>query len=247
MRTVVTLGSNGPHVSAQGLGCMGMSEFYGPGDDTESTATIHRALDTGVPIEETVGAMAGLVAEGKVRRLGLSEVSAGLLRRAHAVHPITAVQMEWSLWTRDIEKDVVPLCAELGIGVVAYSPLGRGFLAGTATSPDRLAPGDHRRNMPRFSGGNAERNRGLLEIVEQVAAAHGVPAARVALAWVHHRAQVWGTAVVPIPGTRRRERLESNAAAADLRLTPGDLDRLDSIAAATSGARYPDALMPVTE
>ncbi|KOX12623.1 aldo/keto reductase [Nocardiopsis sp. NRRL B-16309] len=320
MRTV-PLTTNGPDVSVQGLGCMGMSEFYGPSDETESLATLHHALDQGlnfldtadmyghganeqlvgkvvrerrdevvlatkfgiirdrdtgarsfrgdpeyvrtacdaslsrlgvdtidlyymhrrdssVPIEETVGAMADLVARGKVRHLGLSEVSAEELRAAHSTHPITAVQSEWSLWSRDVEESVVAECARLGVGFVPYSPLGRGFLTGALPAESELAPDDFRRGKPRFSGENAVRNQALLDIVQRVAAAHGATPGQVALAWVHAQAERWGLPVVPIPGTKRRARLDENLRGADLVLAQEDIADLDTIAAATSGARY---------
>lgn len=320
MRTV-PLTTDGPTVSAQGLGCMGMSEFYGPGDEADSLATLHHALDLGVgfldtadmyghganeelvgkvvrerreevvlatkfgivrdrgtgarshrgdaeyvhaacdaslsrlgvetidlyymhrrdasvPVEETVGAMAELVAQGKVRHLGLSEVSADELRAAHAVHPIAAVQTEWSLWSRDVEESVVGECARLGVGFVPYSPLGRGFLTGALPPVEELSADDFRRGKPRFSGENAVRNRDLLAIVRRVAEAHGATPGQVALAWVHAQAERWGLPVVPIPGTKRRERLEENVGGADLVLSPEDLAELDTIADATAGARY---------
>ncbi|ADH68771.1 aldo/keto reductase [Nocardiopsis dassonvillei] len=320
MRTV-PLTTDGPTVSAQGLGCMGMSEFYGPGDEADSLATLHHALDLGVgfldtadmyghganeelvgkvvrerreevvlatkfgivrdrgtgarshrgdaeyvhaacdaslsrlgvetidlyymhrrdtsvPVEETVGAMAELVAQGKVRHLGLSEVSADELRAAHAVHPIAAVQTEWSLWSRDVEESVVGECARLGVGFVPYSPLGRGFLTGALPPVEELSADDFRRGKPRFSGENAVRNQDLLAIVRRVAEAHGTTPGQVALAWVHAQAERWGLPVVPIPGTKRRERLEENVGGADLVLSPEDLAELDTIADATAGARY---------
>ncbi|APC36828.1 MULTISPECIES: aldo/keto reductase [Nocardiopsis] len=320
MRTV-PLTTDGPTVSAQGLGCMGMSEFYGPGDEADSLATLHHALDLGVgfldtadmyghganeelvgkvvrerreevvlatkfgivrdrgtgarshrgdaeyvhaacdaslsrlgvetidlyymhrrdtsvPVEETVGAMAELVAQGKVRHLGLSEVSADELRAAHAVHPIAAVQTEWSLWSRDVEESVVGECARLGVGFVPYSPLGRGFLTGALPPVEELSADDFRRGKPRFSGENAVRNQDLLAIVRRVAEAHGATPGQVALAWVHAQAERWGLPVVPIPGTKRRERLEENVGGADLVLSPEDLAELDTIADATAGARY---------
>ncbi|MFE1468745.1 aldo/keto reductase [Nocardiopsis dassonvillei] len=320
MRTV-PLTTDGPTVSAQGLGCMGMSEFYGPGDEADSLATLHHALDLGVgfldtadmyghganeelvgkvvrerreevvlatkfgivrdrgtgarshrgdaeyvhaacdaslsrlgvetidlyymhrrdtsvPVEETVGAMAKLVAQGKVRHLGLSEVSADELRAAHAVHPIAAVQTEWSLWSRDVEESVVGECARLGVGFVPYSPLGRGFLTGALPPVEELSADDFRRGKPRFSGENAVRNQDLLAIVRRVAEAHGATPGQVALAWVHAQAERWGLPVVPIPGTKRRERLEENVGGADLVLSPEDLAELDTIADATAGARY---------
>ncbi len=316
------LGSQGLEVSAQGLGCMGMSEFYGPSDETEAVATIHRALDLGVdlfdtadiygpftnerlvgralagrrdtavlatkfgnerredgtwvgvngrpeyvraaceaslarlgvdhidlyyqhrvdktvPIEETVGAMAALVAEGKVRYLGLSEASPTTIRRAHAVHPISALQTEYSLWTRDPEAEILPAVRELGIGFVAYSPLGRGFLAGRFRSPDDLGDeGDFRSRHPRFQDDNLTRNLELLRRLEEIAAGKHVTAAQLALAWVLHR----GADVVPIPGTKRRRYLEENVAAAELELSTDDLERLDLALppGATAGQRYAD-------
>ncbi|MGH3000928.1 MAG: aldo/keto reductase [Gaiellaceae bacterium] len=305
----------GLEVSAVGLGCMGMSAWYGETDEEESIATIHRALDIGVtfldtadiygspdfganerlvghaiadrrdevvlatkfgntghgidgsadyvrsaideslarlgvdhvdlyyqhrvdaktPIEETVGAMAELVAAGKVRHLGLSEASTQTIRRAHAVHPITALQSEYSLWSREPEDDVLDTCRELGIGFVAYSPLGRGFLAGRFSSPDELADDDFRKRHPRFSGDNVEHNRELAEHVQALAESKGVTPAQVALAWVLSR----GDDVVPIPGTKRRTYLEQNAAAVDVELTPNELTKLDAIGEA-AGDRYAD-------
>jgi len=319
------LGRQGLVVSAQGLGCMGMSEFYGPGDEAESIATIHRALERGVdlldtadmygpytneelvgrairdrrdqvvlatkfgivrdpqdptrraicgrpeyvrracegslrrlgvdvidlyyqhrvdpetPIEETVGAMAELVREGKVRFLGLSEASPETLRRAHAVHPISALQTEYSLWSRDPEDGVLATCRELGIGFVAYSPLGRGFLTGRIRRPEDLDPDDYRRHSPRFQGANFERNLALVARVEELAREKGVTPAQLALAWVLSR----GEDVVPIPGTKRRRYLDENLAACDVRLTPEDLARLDAAAppGAAAGDRYPAAMM----
>ncbi|MBE3001922.1 aldo/keto reductase [Nocardiopsis sp. HNM0947] len=322
MRTT-TLGTNGPTVPAQGLGCMGMSEFYGPGDEDVSVRTLHRALeigvthldtadmygrganeellaralrgrrdsaflatkfgivrtddpearpvrgdaayvreaaeaslrrldtdvidlyymhrvDLGVPVEETVGAMAELVREGKVRHLGLSEVTAEELRRAHAVHPIAAVQSEWSLWSRDVEASVVPEAARLGVAFVPYSPLGRGFLTGTLTSTEDLSEQDFRRGQPRFAEGRLETNARILDPLARIAENHGATPGQVALAWVHHRAQVHGLPVVPIPGTRKVHRLEENAAAADLGLSDGELQELDTLAEQVSGERYAD-------
>ncbi|MBW4716157.1 aldo/keto reductase [Saccharothrix obliqua] len=300
---------------------MGMSEFYGPGDEVESTATIHRALDLGVslldtadmygpftneelvgraiagrrdevvlatkfavvrdsaepraawglrgdpeyvrqaceaslrrlgvdhidlyyqhrvdptvPIEDTVGAMAELVAAGKVRHIGLSEAGAGTIRRAHAVHPIAAVQTEWSLWSRDIEDAVAPTCRELGIGIVAYSPLGRGFLTGRYRSRDDFAAGDVRltSHMPRFEDGNFDRNLAIVESLRSVAAEHGVTPGQIALAWVQHQG------AVPIPGTKRVKYLEENVRAVELALTDGQLARIaDAVPpASVLGERY---------
>jgi aryl-alcohol dehydrogenase-like predicted oxidoreductase len=300
---------------------MGMSEFYGIGDEAESIATIHRALDLGinfldtadmygphtneelvgraiasrrgdavlatkfgvvrtadptsrairgdaayvrqacedslrrlgvdhidlyyqhrsdptVPIEETVGAMAELVAEGKVRYLGLSEAAPDTLRRAVATHPIAALQTEWSLWSRDLEVDVVPTARALGVGIVAYSPLGRGFLTGGLTSPNDFGDGDFRKFLPRFSGDNLEHNLALVEQVRTMADGRGCTPAQLALAWVLSR----GDDVVPIPGTKRVSRLEENASASDVVLTDSDLDVLDAAfpPGAAAGDRYPD-------
>jgi len=194
----------------------------------------HR-VDLDTPIEETVGAMAEAVAAGKVRHLGLSEASAQTIRRAHAVHPIAALQSEYSLWSREPEGKILGTLRELGIGLVAYSPLGRGFLAGRFSSTDELADNDFRKNHPRFTGGNIEHNRALAERVVEVAATKGVTPAQVALAWVLSR----GDDVVPIPGTKRRTYLEENAAAVDVRLTDDELAQLDAIGEA-AGDRYSD-------
>ena len=316
------LGTQGLVVSAQGLGCMGMSEFYAGRDDAESTATIHRALDLGVtfldtadmygphtnealvgrairgrreevvlatkfgnvrgadgaflgvngrpeyvrsacdaslarlgvdvidlyyqhrvdrtvPIEETVGAMSELVTAGKVRFLGLSEASPATIRRAHAVHPISALQTEYSLWSREPEDELFALCDELGITFVAYSPLGRGFLTGEIRRVDDLAPDDWRRNHPRFQGENFARNLDLVGAIGAMAAERGVTAAQLAVAWTLAR----NPRLIPIPGTRRLDRLEENARAAEIRLTRAELDRLDAIApkGVAAGARYPEA------
>jgi aryl-alcohol dehydrogenase-like predicted oxidoreductase len=194
----------------------------------------HR-VDVDTPIEETVGAMAELVAAGKVKHLGLSEAAPETIRRAHAVHPITALQSEYSLWTRDPEHGVIDATRELGIGFVAYSPLGRGFLAGRFSGPQDLDDGDFRKGHPRFSGDNLERNRRLAERVREIAEEKGVTPAQLALAWVLSR----GDDVVPIPGTKRRTYLEQNAAAVDVELSDEDLARLDEIGDA-AGDRYAD-------
>jgi aryl-alcohol dehydrogenase-like predicted oxidoreductase len=198
----------------------------------------HR-VDPNVPIEETVGAMAELVAEGKVRHIGLSEASAETIRRAHAVHPIAAVQTEYSLWTRDPEAEIIPTCRDLGIGFVPYSPLGRGFLSGRFTSPDDLDAGDFRRTGPRFTGENLEQNQRLASKVSEIAQDKGITAAQLALAWVLSR----GDDIVPIPGTKRRTYLEQNAQATDVVLTEGDLNRIARELPAAVGERYDDAGM----
>jgi len=201
---------------------------------------LHR-VDPQVPIEDTVGAMAELAEAGKVRFLGLSEAGAATLRRASAVHPITALQSELSLWSRDIEDEVIPACRELGIGVVAYSPLGRGFLSGVIKSVDDLAEDDWRRNMPRFQGENFAKNLELVERVEQVASAKGCTTAQLALAWVLAQ----GPDVVPIPGTRSRSRLEENAGAAGVELSDDELAEIDAVIPRDmiAGTRYPEQAM----
>ncbi|MFC7308581.1 aldo/keto reductase [Streptomyces monticola] len=201
---------------------------------------MHRR-DVNVPIEETVGVMAELVAEGKVKHLGLSEVTGPELEAAHAVHPITAVQSEWSIFSRDVEAAVVPTAARLGTAFVPYSPLGRGFLTGSFTNAaSELTEGDNRRHMPRFTGDNAAANAALLEPVRALAESRGVSLGQVALAWVQQRAQVHGLAVVPIPGTRKRSRIEENTGATHLVLTESELELLEPIAGQVAGGRYAD-------
>jgi aryl-alcohol dehydrogenase-like predicted oxidoreductase len=197
----------------------------------------HR-VDPDTPIEETWGALSELVAEGKVRYLGISEASAATIRRAHAVHPVTALQSEWSLWTRDIEDEVVPTCRELGIGIVPFSPLGRGFLTGAITSVSQLPEDDMRRGLPRFTEGNLDRNLAIVDALRELAAEKGVTAGRLALAWVQHQ----GGDVVPIPGTKRRKYLEENVAAVRLELSEEDLARIEAAAPAEAvvGERYPE-------
>ena len=319
-----TLGRQGLTVSAIGLGCMGMSDFYGPSEEADNLAVLGHALDIGVnfldtadmygiganerllskvlssrrdevvlatkfgnvraqdgaylridgspeyvaaacdaslkrlgvdhidlyyqhrvdpnvPIEETVGAMARLVEAGKVRHLGLSEASGATVRRAAAVHPIAALQSEYSLWTRDVENDSLLACRELGIGFVPYSPLGRGFLTGAIQKAGDLAADDWRRQNPRFQDGNIDRNRELVEAVTELAAARGATLAQLALAWLLHR----GPDIVPIPGTRKISRLDENAGAASLRLTDEELRRIDGVLASheIAGKRYPDSGM----
>ncbi|WP_406860716.1 aldo/keto reductase [Streptomyces sp. HUAS MG47] len=210
------------------------------GVETIDLYYMHRR-DPSVPLAESVGAMAELVQEGKVKHLGLSEVTGAELREAYAVHPIAALQSEWSLFSRDVERSAVGAAAELGVTFVPYSPLGRGFLTGSfADASKDLSDSDFRRAQPRFSGENAERNAALLAPVHKIAAAHGATAAQVALAWVQQRAQVHGLTVVPIPGTRKRSRLLENAAATRITLTDAELADLEPIAAQVAGDRYPD-------
>ncbi|MFD5466254.1 aldo/keto reductase [Kitasatospora sp. NPDC127059] len=318
------LGTDGPLVGVQGLGCMGMSEFYGPTDSAEALATLDAALDAGVtlfdtadmygsgrneefigpfvranrdrvvlatkfaierdendptkrairndpayirgavegslrrlgvdvidlyymhrrnpevPLAESVGAMAELVQAGKVRQLGLSEVTGAELREAHAVHPIAAVQSEWSVFARDVERSAVPAAAELGVAFVPYSPLGRGFLTGAFQDAANLAADDFRRTHPRYTGENAVANGELLTPLRKIAEAHDATLAQVALAWVHQRAEVHGLTVVPIPGTRKRSRLAENTAAATLRLSAEELALLEPLAGQVAGDRYAD-------
>jgi aryl-alcohol dehydrogenase-like predicted oxidoreductase len=198
----------------------------------------HR-VDPNVPIEETVGAMAELVTEGKIRHIGLSEAAPETIRRANAVHPIAAVQTEYSLWSRDPEDEVLPTCKELGIGFVPYAPLGRGFLAGRFTSADELDEGDFRRSGPRFTGDNLQANLRLADKVKEIAAEKGVTPAQLAIAWLLAQ----GDEIVPIPGTKRRTYLEQNAAAVDVELTADDLARIDAELPQTAGERYDEAGM----
>jgi aryl-alcohol dehydrogenase-like predicted oxidoreductase len=208
------------------------------GTDVIDLYYIHR-VDPRVAIEDTVGAMSDLVREGKVRFLGISEAGPGTIRRAHAVHPMSAVQIEYSLWSRDVEDTILPLCRELGIGFVGYSPLGRGFLTGTVTAPDDLATNDARRHMPRFGGENLRHNLDLVAALRRRAAAEDCTPAQLAIAWVLSR----GDAIVPIPGTSHQRRLEENAAACDLTLSAATLQALDDVfpPGAAAGPRYPEA------
>ncbi|MFF8834967.1 aldo/keto reductase [Streptomyces sp. NPDC015130] len=210
------------------------------GVETIDLYYMHRR-DPAIPFAESVGAMAELVQEGKVRFLGLSEVTGPELREAHAVHPIAALQSEWSLFSRDVERSAVGAAAELGVTFVPYSPLGRGFLTGAfADAGKELSGGDFRRYQPRFTGENAERNAALLDPVRKIAAAHAATPAQIALAWVQQRSAVHGLTVVPIPGTRKRSRLEENAAATRIVLTAAELAELEPIAGLVAGDRYPD-------
>ncbi|XP_024984889.1 probable aldo-keto reductase 3 isoform X2 [Cynara cardunculus var. scolymus] len=197
----------------------------------------HR-IDTRVPIEITMGEMKKLVEEGKIKYVGLSEASASTIRRAHAVHPITAIQLEWSLWSRDVEDEIIPTCRELGIGIVAYSPLGRGFLSSGPKMTENLTEGDFRQSLPRFQPENLEHNKALYERVSEIAAKKGCTPSQLALAWVHHQ----GTDVVPIPGTTKIKNLQQNIGAFSVKLTPEDMEELESIASndAAKGERYMD-------
>ncbi len=197
----------------------------------------HR-VDPNVPIEETWGALAELAAEGKIRYAGISEAAPDTIRRAHAVHPVTALQSEWSLWTREIEDAVVPVCRELGIGIVPFSPLGRGLLTGAITSTRELPADDMRRALPRFAEGNLDRNVAIVAALRALAEEKGCTAGQLALAWVHSR----GADVVPIPGTKRRTYLEQNLAATEIALTPEELARIEDVTADVAGARYPEHL-----
>jgi aryl-alcohol dehydrogenase-like predicted oxidoreductase len=209
------------------------------GTDVVDLYYMHRR-DVSVPIEETVGAMSDLVAAGKVRHLGLSEVTADELRAAVAVHPIAAVQSEWSIWSRDVERNVVPTAAELGVGFIPYSPLGRGFLTGTVRSAADLAsPTDFRKTMPRFAEGAVAANLAVVDVVRSIADEVGATPAQVALAWLRHRAEALGVASVPIPGTRRATRVEENLGSLSITLTPDQLDALDAAGSAVTGDRSP--------
>ncbi|KAI8566705.1 hypothetical protein RHMOL_Rhmol02G0062900 [Rhododendron molle] len=244
------LGSQGLEVSAQGLGCMGMSANYGPPKpEQDMIELVHHAVSSGVTFLDTsdvygdnelvlakVGALKELVEEGKIKYIGLSEASASTIRRAHAVHPITAVQMEWSLWSRDIEADIVPTCRELGIAIVPYSPLGRGFLSGGANLVANLADGDFRKNFPRFKPENVEHNKKIFERVHEMAQRKGCTPSQLALAWVHHQ----GNDVCPIPGTTKIENLNQNIGALSVKLTPEEMAELESYASgdAVKGDRH---------
>jgi aryl-alcohol dehydrogenase-like predicted oxidoreductase len=319
------LGNQGLIVSAQGLGCMGMSNIYGPADEAESIATLHRAIDLGinffdtaevygpyhneellgralkgrrkdvilatkfgfdlrdganvgvtsdparirvavegslrrlgtdhidllyqhrvdpqVPIEEVVGVMGELVREGKVRYLGLSEAGVANIRRAHAVHPISALQSEYSLWERNLEAEIIPVLRELGIGLVPFSPLGRGFLAGTAKRAEEYPPSDFRHQDPRMQGANFDANMAAAQVVRALAEARGLAAGQIALAWVMHQ----GEDIVPIPGTRRRVNLEQNAAAAEVTLSAADISALETALSQVAGPRYSQERMATVD
>ncbi|KAH9697337.1 putative aldo-keto reductase 2 [Citrus sinensis] len=248
----IKLGSQGLEVSAQGLGCMGMSAFYGPPKpESDMIALIHHAIDSGITLLDTsdaygphtneillgkIGELKKLVEEGKIKYIGLSEASASTIRRAHAVHPITAVQLEWSLWSRDVEEEIVPTCRELGIGIVAYSPLGRGFLSSGPKLVESIAPDDSRHHLPRFQPENLEHNKKLFERVNEIAVKKGCTPSQLALAWVHHQ----GNDVCPIPGTTKIENLNQNIKALSVKLSPEEMAELESIASADAvrGHRY---------
>ncbi|KAH9657740.1 putative aldo-keto reductase 2 [Citrus sinensis] len=248
----IKLGSQGLEVSAQGLGCMGMSAFYGPPKpESDMIALIHHAIDSGITLLDTsdsygphtneillgkIGELKKLVEEGKIKYIGLSEASASTIRRAHAVHPITAVQLEWSLWSRDVEEEIVPTCRELGIGIVAYSPLGRGFLSSGPKLVESIAQDDSRHLLPRFQPENLEHNKKLFERVNELAVKKGCTRSQLALAWVHHQ----GDDVCPIPGTTKIENLNQNIKALSVKLTPEEIAELESIASADAvrGHRY---------
>ncbi|XP_052153195.1 probable aldo-keto reductase 3 isoform X2 [Oryza glaberrima] len=248
----VKLGSQGLEVSAQGLGCMGMSAFHGPSKpEADMVALIHHAVAAGVTLLDTadiygphaneallgkIDELKKLVEEGKVKYIGLCEASASTIRRAHAVHPITAVQLEWSLWSRDVEEDIIPTCRELGIGIVAYSPLGRGFFSGGAKLVDSLPDHDFRKNLPRFQPENLEKNAKIFDRVNAMAMRKGCTAAQLALAWIHHQ----GDDVCPIPGTTKIENFDQNVGALSLELTRDEMAELESYTAAADvhGDRY---------
>ncbi|KAH7521449.1 hypothetical protein FEM48_Zijuj07G0034300 [Ziziphus jujuba var. spinosa] len=248
----IKLGSQGLEVSAQGLGCMGMSAFYGPPKpESDMISLIHHAINSGVTLLDTsdaygpftneillgkVGELKKLVEEGKIKYIGLSEASGATIRRAHAVHPITAVQLEWSLWSRDVEEDIIPICRELGIGIVAYSPLGRGFLSSGPKLLDELTKEDYRKHLPRFQPGNLEHNKTIFERVNEMAARKGCTPSQLALAWVHHQ----GNDVCPIPGTTKIENFKQNIGALSVKLTPEEKAELEALASvdAVKGDRY---------
>ncbi|ESR36573.1 putative aldo-keto reductase 2 [Citrus sinensis] len=250
------LGSQGLEVSAQGLGCTGMSALYGPPKpEPDMIALIRHAINSGITFLDTsdiygphtneillgkIGELKKLVEEGKIKYIGLSEASASTIRRAHAVHPITAVQLEWSLWTRDVEEDIIPTCRELGIGIVAYSPLGRGFFSSGSKLAESLSEGDYRKHLPRFQPGNLEHNQKLFERVNEIAANKGCTPSQLALAWVHHQ----GDDVCPIPGTTKIANLNENIKALSVKITPEEMAELEAIASADNvkGDRYPSSL-----
>ncbi|GFY83672.1 NAD(P)-linked oxidoreductase superfamily protein [Actinidia rufa] len=246
------LGSQGMQVSVLGLGCMGMSTFYGPPKPEEDMIKlIHHAVHSGVTFLDTaefygphtnevllgkMGELKKLVEEGKIKYIGLSEASAATIRRAHAVHPITAIQLEWSLWTRDVEEEIVPTCRELGIGIVAYSPLGRGFFSSGPKMVETIANDDSRKHLPRFQGENLEHNKIMFERVNEMATKKGCTPGQLALAWVRHQ----GSDVCPIPGTTKIENFDQNIGALSVKLTPEEMAELESIASAEAvkGDRY---------